>query len=260
MFKHNEPTTFAERHRSYYMATTQAPAPQPALEIEPDLADLLRISIFAGASAVTMNRLAMACVKRSYNAGQNIISRGDDSNDVLFLLSGEVKVSLFSSEGREVAIRRIGPSEVLGDYSALDGATRSADVVAVTDAVAAHVPAKEFVRLVTADPAVALAQMRELVGMVRHLSQRVYEMTTLKAGQRLAHTLYRMARVLPGGKRALIEELPTHAELAALISSQRHVVTSELGKLEDAGLIRRQGHSLYLPDLLELSAMAGDAD
>lgn len=222
--------------------------------LDPDQIELLRISIFAGASAVTMNRLAMCSIRRHYDAGQSIISRGDTSTDVLCLLSGEAKVSLFSCEGREVAIRRIGVGEVLGDYSALDGARRSADVCAVTACVAAHVPAREFVRLVTADPAVALAQMRELVSMVRHLSQRVYEMTTLKAGQRLANTLMRMARIDPDGSSAHIDELPTHAELAALISSQRHVVTTELRKMENAGLVQRQGHALHVPNLAKLQA------
>ncbi len=223
-----------------------------------ELPELQGIRIFAEAASVTLTRLAMASNRQIFQEGQLILSRGDDDGTVMLLLKGTVKVTIYSPEGREVGIRRIAEGEIFGDYAAIDHQPRSADVVAVTDVQVATLPAREFVHLITADPAVANAQMRELVGMVRHLSERVYRMTAHKASERLVANLLSMARGT-GPNAARIEDMPTHAELAALISSQRHVVTTELRKLEELGLLTKISRSvLEIPDLAALRRLEGE--
>ncbi len=164
----------------------------------------------------------------------------------MFLLSGKVKVSIVSSSGREVVIRWLAGGEVFGDYAAIDGDGRSADVIAVTETISLHMAADEFVDLVSSDPSVSLAQMRELIKMIRILSLRVCEMTTLSARQRLFNCLQRLARPDDIDGALVIRNLPTHSELGALISSQRHVVTSELNRLESLNLIKRCGRDLWV--------------
>ncbi len=223
-----------------------------------ELPELQGIRIFADAATVTLTRLAMACHRQVFQEGQLILSRGDDDGTVMLLLQGTVKVTIYSPEGREVGIRRIAQGEIFGDYAAIDHQPRSADVVAVTDVQVATLSAREFVHLITADPAVANAQMRELVAMVRHLSDRVYRMTAHKASERLVASLLSMAE--PNGPNAgRIDDMPTHAELAALISSQRHVVTTELRKLEEQGLVLKLSRSvLEIPDLAALRRLEGE--
>lgn len=219
-----------------------------------DVPELQKIELFANAASVTLNRLAMASTRQEYEKGQVILSRGEQDETVMLLLKGQVKVTIYSPEGREVAIRRIDAGGVFGDYAAIDQQPRSADVVAVNSVVVAQVSAAEFLHLVTADPAVANAQMRDMVAMIRYLSRRVYELTTLKAGQRLASMLLQLA---PDGEQ--IEVLPTHAELAALIGSQRHVITTELGNMEQRGWIERTDKGLRLRQPRALQQAAADS-
>ena len=215
--------------------------------------DLLAIGIFSRASAVTLNRLARTCVRRQYAAGKTILSHGDGNSDVMLLFRGEVVVKVFSPGGREVAIRTILAGEIFGDYSAIDSQARSANVIAQTDVTVGYVSAPEFLNLITTDSQVAQAQMVDLVGMIRLLTQRLYEQTTLRASERLRQTLLRMASVSDAkSNTAVIDQFPTHANLAALIGSQRHVVTTELHRLETEGLVTRNGKGATIPDVAAL--------
>jgi CRP-like cAMP-binding protein len=49
-------------------------------------------------------------------------------------------VLLYSSNGREVSVNTIGPGDILGEISILDGEPRSASVVATSDVVVVAKP------------------------------------------------------------------------------------------------------------------------
>ncbi len=217
-----------------------------------DPVEMCNIKILRSASTVTLNRLNRSCRRRRYQQGQQILARGDLQTEVMLLFKGSVKVTLFSPQGREVSIRRIEAGDVFGDYAALDQAPRSADIIALTDVEVGLLSATEFITMVTSDPRVAHAQMKELVEMIRLLSERVYETTTLSASGRIRATLLRLAN-LTDYTHARIETLPTHAEIAAMSGSQRHVVTTELQRLKDAGLIRKVESGLEICDVKALT-------
>ena len=63
---------------------------------------------------------------RRYPARSALFFEGDDAHEVLIITSGEVKVTVTSPDGREVVLDVLGPGELLGELSAIDGAPRSA--------------------------------------------------------------------------------------------------------------------------------------
>lgn len=114
-------------------------------------------------------------------------------------------------------------------------------------------------QLVSHDPQVATAQMQTLVAMVRSLAERVYELSALSVSARLQHYLLKHAQPLPNNQ-AVIEPKPTHAEISAFITAQRPVITKELGRLEQAGLIQQQSQKLLITDYNMLCILVnGDA-
>ena len=71
-------------------------------------------------------RLASLWTVRAYQTHQLVIAHGDESRDVFFLLEGRARATLFAESGREVAYREIGPGDVFGELSGIDGRPRSA--------------------------------------------------------------------------------------------------------------------------------------
>ena len=95
-------------------------------------ADVLRsTTLFAGLDDDALRGLAAACVRRVYGRGQYLWYQGDEGDRLVIVVSGLMKVVLSSAQGEEVVLRTLGPHATAGELAILDGAPRSAAVVAV---------------------------------------------------------------------------------------------------------------------------------
>jgi CRP/FNR family transcriptional regulator, cyclic AMP receptor protein len=109
----------------------------------PRLVEALRQQRCSGGDLAVAEALASACVVELHRAGSKIISQSATDNDVYFILAGGTSVRV---NGREVATR--GAKQHVGEMALIDpAAPRSADVVAVSDVVAAKVSEAAFTAL-----------------------------------------------------------------------------------------------------------------
>jgi CRP-like cAMP-binding protein len=217
---------------------------------------LAGISIFAGLTPEALEAIQQRCAWRRYEEGEPIVDYLDSSDDVFFVASGEVGVTIYSVAGQAVSFRTLGAGDMFGEYAAIDGEPRSASVEARTSCLIASMSAKEFRKLLRAEPAVAEAVLKDLVRNVRSLTKRVYEFSTLAVNNRIHAELLRLASLAPReGKGARLAPAPTHAEIASRISTHREAVTRELNRLARIGIIERKNGTLIVRDLNRLAAM-----
>ena len=201
-----------------------------------------------------LEALAKRCQWSRYAAKQQIIGHADKTQDVFFVVTGEVRVTIYSSSGKEVTFRDIGAGNLFGELAAIDGKPRSAAVVALADTLIASMPANVFLELSTNDPAVSIAIQRSLAGLVRILTERVYEFSTLMVKNRIRAELLRLARDhVRSENTAEISPVPTHADIASRVSTHREAVTRELNALERVGLIERHDGTLIICDVARLA-------
>jgi len=214
------------------------------------------IAIFAGLTPRALQAIHQRCAWRRYEAGEPIVDYLDSSDDVFFVTAGEASVTIYSLAGQAVSFRTLGPGDIFGEYAAIDGEPRSASVEARSNCLIASMTAKEFRKLLEAEPVVAHAVLKGLVRNVRSLTKRVYEFSTLAVNNRIQAELLRLASLAPReGKRARVVPAPTHAEIASRVSTHREAVTRELNRLSRIGLIERQTGVLIICDLDRLAAM-----
>lgn len=200
--------------------------------------------------------IAARCTAGLFPPGVEVIGLDDRSLDVYFVASGALRVSILSAGGKEITYRRIEAGGVFGDLAAIDGQPRSASVFTITECLLAWMPAAVFATVLRTQPAVAMALMRELVALIRALSERVLEFSTLGVNNRLHAELLRLAHESGGDtQRACIHPAPTHAELASRISTHREAVTREMSRLARAGIVHKRSGSLVIEDLRRLTAM-----
>ena len=133
---------------------------------------------------------------------------------------------------------------------------RSADVVALESSLLASLTRASFGRLIREEPAVAGRLLRDLAALVRRLSERVIDLSTLGVHQRLHAELLRLARAAGvQGNRARIDPAPKHADLASQVSIYREQVTRELSALAKAGVLGKDGRALVVLDVARLQKM-----
>lgn len=211
--------------------------------------DLQRIALLSGLGDAERQRVGAAFQRRRVGAGDMLLQFGAPSTEVYVLLEGELVVAIESPDGRAVIYRDFKAGEVIGDFGAIEGESRTANVYATTDATVAVIGADAFRQLLADHPAVAAAEMRHLVAVIRNLTRRIYQLSTQAALDRLKAELLRLGEPLPGqpyGWR--LSPIPTQQDLAARTGSHREAVSRHLNQLERDGLIVRDRGSLTVPD------------
>jgi CRP/FNR family cyclic AMP-dependent transcriptional regulator len=217
---------------------------------------LAGIGIFCGLSPDVLASLSRRCHWRRYSAGQTIVQYQDEGRDVFFILTGRVCAVYYSASGREVRFSDIPAGELFGEFAAIDGEPRTADVVAVTETLIASMSAELFWEILRRHDSVCAAILCRLTGIARATQRRIVEFSTLPVRSRLHAELVRMARTCaPDGSTAIISPAPKHAEIASRISTHREAVTRELNELTRAKLIAKRGSDLIIYDTEMLESM-----
>lgn len=225
----------------------------------PSSLGLRGIDLLAGLAPERLEALAHECAWRRYDAGQSIISRAAPDRDLYFIVSGRVRVTTYSAAGRQVTFRDFGPGEHFGEVAAIDGMARSADVVGLESGLLASLSPAVLGRLLREQPVLAERLLRDFAGLVRRLSARVIDLSTLGVHQRLHAELLRLAREA-GIKAnvARIDPAPKHADLASQVSTYREQVTRELSALAKTGVLGKDGRALVLLDVARLQKMVDE--
>jgi CRP/FNR family transcriptional regulator, cyclic AMP receptor protein len=217
---------------------------------------LAGIAILARLSPKALEDVQKRCSFRRYGPGESIVDYLDQTDEVFFIISGEVRVTIYSLAGKAVSFRELGPGEVFGEYPAIDRGPRSASVEAHMPCLVATLPGAAFRELIENEPVVAQAMLPQLVTKIRALTTRVYEFSTLAVSNRIQAELLRLASLgARDGTGARIAPAPTHTEIAARVSTHREAVTRELARLSRLGIIEKEKKVLVVKDLERLAEM-----
>ena len=122
--------------------------------------------LFGGVDATGIDRIA-ARVTELDVPGERVIARqGEIGTGFFVVASGSVRVV---RDGETLA--RLGPGEFFGELSVLDGRPRVAQVISVEPTVCLALASWDFEAVVSEQPSVALAILRELAGRLRDLTE-----------------------------------------------------------------------------------------
>lgn len=200
------------------------------------------------------------CRWRSYESHELIVDYGDESNEVLFIISGQVRVLMSSACGRHVILNHLDRGDFFGEMSAIDRRSRSASVIALFTSEICSMPGDVFVKIATTVPSVSLKTMEKLTERVRTINERLAEQAFLTARQRLCAELLRQSRPRANHPdQRIVSPPPIQEDLANLISSRREVVSRELSALVKDGVIERSRGGLILTDVEGLSKRVEEA-
>jgi len=220
---------------------------------------LAHFPLFRTLDPQNLQRIENSCSWRRVAAKEWVVDPEAQGTDVFLVLQGHVRV-VVATAGRETILRDIQAGEFFGELAALDLKPRSAGILAITDAQLACLPAAAFRRAIHEHPEVCDQVLALLVSQIRMLANRVREHAGLTMRHRLLAELLRLARPAASApESAVVSPPPTHAELAARISSHREAITRELSALARAGLISRRRGAIVLLETARLRQMLEQA-
>jgi CRP/FNR family cyclic AMP-dependent transcriptional regulator len=191
----------------------------------------------------TLEAIASTGVVRGYPPGTVLINEGDEGDSLYIVLAGRLKVYASNAAGKEVVIDFHGPGEYVGEMS-LDGAPRSASVVAVEHSTCAVVSRVLFREFVVAHPDFALHLIGKLIERTRLATENIKSLALSDVYGRLVRLLTTLA-VDQGGRRFVPEKL-TQQDIAERIGSSRDMVSRLMKDLAAGGYLAVEDHTITL--------------
>jgi CRP/FNR family cyclic AMP-dependent transcriptional regulator len=205
------------------------------------------IRLLAGLEAETRAALQGKCAWRRYRAGERVFERGSEGREVLFVVEGAVNIVSLSPIGSELSLATAGAGATIGELAAIDGQPRSASVVALEDTLLAALPSEVFVDLLKRNGEIAFRLLQSLAAMVRKVDERILEVSSVRATNRVYAELLRLAESDPAAPDLwAIKPLPPLRDLAGRSGTTRELVASALNRLYPGGVVRRKGNNLYI--------------
>ena len=196
--------------------------------------------------------------RRRYAAGETLFLEGDAAGEALVLMSGEVKISVASMDGREVILDVLEAGALIGELSAVDGEPRSATVVALSAVEVLAIAAGPFNDFLDRHPEVL---RRLLLEVIQRLRVRVRHQLEFGAGDALGRVCARLAELADrygedsSGATALSSPV-SQSELAAWTGLSREAVVKALRALRQLGWIESHGRKIDIRDLAALKDRA----
>ena len=129
-----------------------------ALELEPKVALLEQLEIFAKARRPILERLAAAATEVRFTPASTIIREGDAADALYVLADGDVQVSV-SSEGAEHTLAELAAPNYFGELGVLEGIPRTATITALTECRCEQIDGATLLEaLVTSPPSSSLME------------------------------------------------------------------------------------------------------
>lgn len=207
------------------------------------------LPLLAGLTEADLSGLGIRHHLARLSAWETLFDQSDTSRDVCFLISGALMAIHWTEDGREIIFSRFQPGDHFGELAALDGGSRSLAVVAREVSQVLVLERDSFLRLVDRQPLVRDRLLAAMVARIRLLTRRNLDLVTQSVEQRvrayLVSTFFEHGCLHPGG---VIEDMPTHSEIAASIGANREIVSRSLSQLRRAGLIRTGRRKIELLD------------
>ena len=209
---------------------------------------LQSVPIFSDLSPSDLNKIAERMIQRTYTKGQMILLEDDLGQTFFVIGGGSVKITRLSDDGREVILAMLGESDFFGEMSLLDGAGRSANVVALEASEVLTLARNDFLEILQEYPKISISLLEELTQRIRKSDQQIESLSLSDVEQRIGITLIRLAEELGTIKHGTVKinDLPYQQDIANMAGTSRETVSRTFKLLEEKGLVTREGRTLTI--------------
>ncbi|HXI11412.1 MAG TPA: Crp/Fnr family transcriptional regulator [Thermoanaerobaculia bacterium] len=207
-----------------------------------------KFSLFADLDDVELGAIAALAKPRSYSK-DDVIFHEDETGDVFCLIiSGQVKVTMISPEGKEIILSMLGEGEFFGEMALFDDQPRSATIVATQALELLTLWRSDFLKILSENFSITRKVLVVISRRLRHASHRIESLATMDVYGRLARFFLDLAKEngkeVGNGFIAVIR--PTHQAIANTIGTSRETVSRLIHDLIQQNLLISEGKTIYL--------------
>ena len=176
-----------------------------------------------------------------YGRGETIFTQGDVCEDVLYIQSGGVKLSVLSKAGREAVVAMLGPGDFFGEGCLAGQPVRMGTATAITPSVILFVAKGKMVRLLHRQHAMSDRFISHMLSRNIRIEEDLIDQLFNSSEKRLARALLLLARYGKQDKPARVVPKISQETLAEMVGTTRSRVNFFLNKFKRLGFIEYDG-------------------
>jgi CRP/FNR family cyclic AMP-dependent transcriptional regulator len=168
----------------------------------------------------------------------NVYTCGDHDERIFFIESGQIKLSILSSAGKQCLLDIYTAGDIFGELSLAAAGRRRETATAMENTILKHVPRRQFLSRLSCNSLLE-EFVRYLTMRIGDQQQVIANLMTRNSEQRLAITLVQLAQKL--GHQELrsirIAQKISHTDLAEMVGTTRPRISIFMSRFRDLGLI-----------------------
>jgi CRP-like cAMP-binding protein len=182
-------------------------------------------------------------ISKKYKKGEVIFSPGHSSANLWIVHKGGVKISRFSSSGKEQIVRILGPGDFTGELSLFSHTILNSTAEALETTEICLIQGKVINDLMLKTPQIAIRFLEKYTERIEMAEDKLEQLTLYDVEQRIANVLLEMFvdqkkddtddnhLILPVSKK----------DLAVMIGTSQETLSRKLSFFQDQGWIRLIG-------------------
>ncbi len=226
--------------------------------IDHDASMLAESELFGDLLPLDRQRIVQSCTRKHYVAKQVVFHQGEPGREMFVVISGRLKVSVISEDGKELSFFIFHKNDIFGELALLDGERRSATVTAIEPCELLVFHHSEFKQLLSQHQLIGLKLLSLLAGRVRATTLLYESSVFIEIPGRLASKLLELGEEngTETDEGVQIDLKLSQYELGTLINASRESVNKQLKTWEKQGIIKMRHGKIFLLDLPVLEALA----
>ena len=152
-------STIAEGERSLMLSTLER------------MLFLRNVSFFENLHLEQLRSLARGCEEITALENETIIKQGEVGDSLFIIVEGRVRIQLSQNNNAPAVISSLGPSEVFGEISLLDGGLRTADIITETPVLLLSIHREALNDALEDDPNIAMIMLQAMAQRLRRTTE-----------------------------------------------------------------------------------------
>jgi CRP/FNR family transcriptional regulator/CRP/FNR family cyclic AMP-dependent transcriptional regulator len=194
-----------------------------------------KVPLFANLDDKERKTICAAMIVKSFDNSEVIVHEDDNESQTFFLIgSGSVHVTVITPEGKQTILATLKKGEFFGEMAVLDGAPRSASVIAAEKCVLLMLYRKTFIDILQKFPKITIQMLIEMSHRLRRSNRQINTLSLMSVFGRVAEVILTIGKETGRkvGNMIIINDRPTHQVIADMAGTSRETVSRILSQLQ----------------------------
>ena len=223
---------------------------------------LRQIPLLSGLSPEEIKEISSYIERRKIRKKEIIFTEGEQSSWFYILVSGKIKITKLSNDGKEMIIELISPGDFFGGFAVLKGFPYPANAVSMEDCDTVRISRHNLMGIIERFPSLMYDITANLGERVREFSDTLKNIALERVESRIAALLIKLAEKTGDRKSAGKVEIAmrlTKQDIAEMVGTTVETSIRVMSRFKKAGYLKDVDGRIVITDLAALQEIVNPA-